>query len=106
MFAKSLLLIEKERKGCFNAGYQLIFTGKSTSIVFHTPTPITYGQLQNEFTVYRNFFYDRGIRKGENVGLFSKNSAEFVYCYMALTSLGAIVVPFNFQLTTRKLLLL
>ncbi len=83
--------------------YQLIFTGKSTSIVFHTPTPITYGQLQNEFTVYRNFFYDRGIRKGENVGLFSKNSAEFVYCYMALTSLGAIVVPFNFQLTTREI---
>lgn len=83
--------------------HHFIFTGKPSDIVFQTPNPITYGQLQKEFTTYRDYFYDLGIRKGENVGLFSKNSPEFVYCYMALTSLGAVVVPLNFQLTSREI---
>jgi len=83
--------------------HQLVFAGNSTDVVFHTSNAITYGQLQNEFIAYRNYFYHLGIRQGENVGLFSKNSAEFVYCYMALTSLGAIVVPLNFQLTSREI---
>jgi long-chain acyl-CoA synthetase len=83
--------------------HQFIFAGNPSDIVFHTPNPITYGQLQNNFIAYRNYFYDLGIKKSENVGLFSKNSAEFVYCYMALTSLGAVVVPLNFQLTSREI---
>lgn len=83
--------------------HHFIFTGKPSDIVFQTPNPTTYGQLQKEFTAYRNYFYDLGIRKGENVGLFSKNSPEFVYCYMALASLGAVVVPLNFQLTAREI---
>ena len=83
--------------------HQLISRGKSSNIVFHTSDPVTYNQLQNEFVAYRNYFYAQGIRIGENVGLFSRNSAEFVYCYMALSSLGAVVVPLNFQLTAREI---
>ena len=83
--------------------HQLISRGKSSNIVFHTSDPVTYNQLQNEFVAYRNYFYAQGIRIGENVGLFSRNSAEFVYCYMALSSLGAVVVPLNFQLTSRDI---
>ena len=83
--------------------HQLISRGKSSNIVFHTSSPVTYNHFQNEFVAYRNYFYAQGIRIGENVGLFSRNSAEFVYCYMALSSLGAVVVPLNFQLTAREI---
>ena len=83
--------------------HQLISRGKSSNIVFHTSDPVTYNQLLYEFVAYRNYFYAQGIRIGENVGLFSRNSAEFVYCYMALSSLGAVVVPLNFQLTAREI---
>ncbi|MBP2665812.1 MAG: lcfB 1 [Firmicutes bacterium] len=83
--------------------HQLISQGQPSTIAFHSPKEISYAQLQKECFEYRNFFYHQGIRAGENVGLFSRNSAEFVYSYMALSSLGAIVVPLNFQLTAREI---
>ena len=82
--------------------HQLIYQGKTSDVAFHTLEKITYAQLQKNFATYRDYFYAQGIRAGENVGLFSRNSAEFVYCYMALSSLGAITVPMNFQLTPRE----
>ena len=82
--------------------HQLIFQGKASDVAFHTLAKVTYAELQKNFTSYRDYFYAQGIRAGENVGLFSRNSAEFVYCYMALSSLGAITVPMNFQLTPRE----
>ena len=82
--------------------HQLIYQGKTSDVAFHTLEKITYDQLQKNFATYRDYFYAQGIRAGENVGLFSRNSAEFVYCYMALSSLGAITVPMNFQLTPRE----
>ena len=83
--------------------HQLIYQGKTSDVAFHSLTTVTYGQLQKKFTEYRDYFYAQGVRAGENVGLFSRNSAEFVYCYMALSSLGAITVPMNFQLTPREI---
>lgn len=83
--------------------HQLIFQGSPSNVAFYAPQAITYGQLQKEFFSYRNLFYHQGIRAGENVGLFSRNSPEFVFSYMALVSLGAVVVPVNFQLTAREI---
>lgn len=82
--------------------HQLIQQGNPSAVAFHTLTKVTYAELREKFSAYRDFFYAQGIRAGENVGLFSRNSAEFVYCYMALSSLGAITVPMNFQLTPRE----
>jgi long-chain acyl-CoA synthetase len=82
--------------------HQLIHHGNPTAVAFHTLTKVTYAELQKKCSLYRDFFYAQGIRASENVGLFSRNSAEFIYCYMALSSLGAITVPMNFQLTPRE----
>ncbi len=72
-------------------------------VVFLGEKPITYGELSNAVTNYRNFFYQQGIRPGENVGLFSKNCVEFIYNYLAITSLGAVIVPLNFQFVPREI---
>ncbi|MCW2276955.1 long-chain-fatty-acid--CoA ligase [Heliophilum fasciatum] len=64
---------------------------------------ITYGQMQALLIRYRNYFYHRGIRPGDNVGLFYKNSPEFVLSYLAIVSLGAVVVPLNIQFTAREI---
>ena len=82
--------------------HELIFQGDPAAVAFQTATPVSYAQLQTEYHNYRNYFHHQGIRSGQNVGLFSRNSVEYVYCYMALTSLGAVVVPLNFQLTSRE----
>lgn len=83
--------------------HQLIQQGTTDSIAFWGNKSITYGQLQSEVNKYRNYFYQTGMRSGDKVGLFSRNSVEFVYSYMAIASLGAIVVPLNFQLTIREI---
>jgi len=83
--------------------HQIIQQNPSQQIAVLGNEPITYGQLRTTVIMYRNFFYQQGIRPGENVGLFSKNSIDFVYTYLAITSLGAIIVPLNFQLVPREI---
>ncbi|HWR42987.1 long-chain-fatty-acid--CoA ligase [Sporomusa sp.] len=83
--------------------HDLILQGTKDSRAFAGKDNVSYGQLQEQVEKYRNYFYASGIRAGENVGLFSRNSPEFVYCYMAIVSLGAVVVPLNFQLAAREI---
>lgn len=83
--------------------HEIIQQGMLNQVVFLGKNPITYGQLTDTVTKYRNFFYQQGIRPGENVGLFSKNSVEFIYSYLAIASLGAVIVPLNFQLVPREI---
>jgi long-chain acyl-CoA synthetase len=82
--------------------HQLIYQGEHDSLVFRGETNSTYGQLQTEVERYRNYLYQAGVRKGENVGLLTRNSPAFIYAYMAIISLGAVVVPINYQLTARE----
>lgn len=83
--------------------HNLIFQGVKDNTAFTGSDSVSYGRLQEQVELYRNVFYARGIRPGENVGLFARNSPEFVYCYMAIVSLGAVVVPLNFQLAAREI---
>ena len=62
----------------------------------------TYAQMKQGIKKYRNRLWELGIRQGDRVGIFSRNSAEFIYAYMAAASLGAINVPINFQLSPRE----
>lgn len=83
--------------------HELIFQGHPENLVFNGKQQITYRQLQENVELYRNFLYQHGVQPGDNIGLLSKNSPEFVYSYMAITSLGAVVVPLNFQLVAREI---
>jgi long-chain acyl-CoA synthetase len=83
--------------------HQIIQHIPDQQIAFLEEEPITYGQLKDTIRTYRSFFYQQGIRPGENVGLFSKNSIDFIYTYLAITSIGAVIVPLNFQLVTREI---
>ena len=83
--------------------HQLIAQGNPVRPAFTGRESISYSQLARQVEHYRNFFYQSGVREGDNVGLFSRNSPEYVYSYLAIASLGAVVVPLNFQLTTREI---
>lgn len=58
----------------------------------------TYGEFRKKVNRWSVFLQEQGVKKGDRVGLFSKNSPEFVSAYFAIVNIGAIVVPFNFQL--------
>lgn len=83
--------------------HEIINQGNPQHTAFLGLKNSTYGHLQQRITQYRNFFYQQGIRPGAKVGLFSKNSPEFIYSYLAIASLGAVVVPLNFQLVPREI---
>ena len=64
---------------------------------------LTYKKLQEAVQNCRDRLYAIGVKPGDRVCLFSRNSAEFVCAYMAVASLGAIVIPINFQLSNREI---
>ena len=83
--------------------HEIINNGREEDIaIVDEGRQITYRALKQGIKKYRNHLYELGIRQGDCVGIFSRNSAEFIYTYFAAASLGAINVPINFQLSTRE----
>ncbi|MBQ3337191.1 MAG: AMP-binding protein, partial [Selenomonadaceae bacterium] len=83
--------------------HEIINNGREEDIaVVDEGRRITYAQLKQGIKKYRNRLYELGIRQSDRVGIFSRNSLEFIYAYFATTSLGAINVPINFQLSARE----
>lgn len=71
-------------------------------IVFLGTDTVTYGELSRKVELYRNALSAMGISKGDRVGLYSQNRPEFVYAYMAVVSLGAVIIPINCLLVDRE----
>lgn len=63
----------------------------------------TYNEVAAKIKICRNRLYKAGVRVGDRVGLFSRNSAEFIFAYLGIAALGAIAVPINFQLRSREI---
>lgn len=59
---------------------------------------LTYGQLREEITLWAAHLQSHGVKKGDKVGLLSRNCSEFIIAYLAIIKAGGVVVPFNFQL--------
>lgn len=92
------------RKGVTMFVHDLVHQGaaSATAIVDHE-RHFTYQELADRVRACRNRLYEAGVREGDRVGLFSRNSAEYVFTYLGICSLGAIVVPINFQLSNREI---
>ncbi len=64
---------------------------------------LTYRELNASCNRLCNAFLERGIDKGERVGLLLMNSREFMEAYYALAKIGAVVVPLNWRLVADEL---
>ncbi|MDD4238369.1 MAG: long-chain fatty acid--CoA ligase [Desulfotomaculaceae bacterium] len=83
--------------------YELIQQGADEKIaLYEKDAKYSYAQLKKKVGQYRNFLYAQGIRPTDNVALFAKNSADFIFSYLAVVSLGGAVVPLNTMLTSRE----
>lgn len=84
--------------------HDLIRTGTGDKIaIYEKSASYSYAQLQNKVARYCNYLYALGVRPRDNVALFAKNSAAFIFSYMAVTSLGGVIVPLNTMLTPREI---
>lgn len=83
--------------------HEIINRGHSNDIaIVDEGRRVTYAETAQSIKNFRNHLYAIGVRKGDRVAIFSRNSAEFIYAYFATVSLGAICVPINFQLSNRE----
>ena len=56
---------------------------------------ITYGDILEKVDKLAGFFRQKGIKEGDRVALFLRNSPEFIYTIFAVSKIGAIAVPIN-----------
>ncbi|MFX4261872.1 long-chain-fatty-acid--CoA ligase [Pelotomaculum propionicicum] len=84
--------------------HELIQTGSGDKIaIYEKGAAYSYAQLQRKVSQYRSYLYALGVRGHDNVALYARNSAEFIFSYMAIASLGGVVVPLNTMLTPREI---
>jgi acyl-CoA synthetase (AMP-forming)/AMP-acid ligase II len=55
----------------------------------------TYQDIHNKAAQAANAFLDAGVKKGDRVAICMANNPEYIICYMALTSIGAVCVLLN-----------
>ena len=60
---------------------------------------LTYGQLWQRIGRLAGLLLVRGVLPGERVALLMKNSAAFVELALAISHVGAVLVPINFRLS-------
>ncbi len=54
----------------------------------------TYGQMAEGIEKYHIFFEEAGVKKGDKIALYARNSAEWVIAYFATLTYDAVTVPF------------
>jgi len=83
----------------FNNFYELItFQAKKRKkkvALFVDDEKITYGEILEKVDRLAGYLADKGVKEGDKVALFLRNSPEFIYTIFAVSKLGAILVPVN-----------
>ena len=64
---------------------------------------ITWGVFDEKANRVANMLMERGIRKGQKVGILPMNCLEWLPIYMGVLKTGALAVPLNFRYTAKEI---
>ncbi len=64
---------------------------------------LTYAGLYEQVGRLRGFLKAQGFKKGMKAGLFFRNDAMFIKLFLAVTTLGGVVIPFPSQMAKEPL---
>src|SRR5690625_4257868 len=59
---------------------------------------VTYQQLDDLVNQTAHGLMENGVKRGDMVGLFSKNNLDFVIVNFAIARIGAVLIPINYML--------
>lgn len=76
---------------------------KEREAIIDQDRSVTYGEFQDLVERWAAYFEALGVKKGDRVGLVSKNCLEFIVTYFAVIKAGGVIVPINFQLVPREI---
>lgn len=77
--------------------------GSKTAIIFKDEQ-VTFLQLKEHVARLANALSNSGVGKSTKVGIYLPNCPQYVYSYLACLSLGAVVVPLDYQLKEDELI--
>jgi acyl-CoA synthetase (AMP-forming)/AMP-acid ligase II len=63
---------------------------------------LTCEQFDQKVNQAANAFIEWGVRKGDRVGLFLPNRPEFLYGWMGLMKIGAVMVPVHTEFKEKE----
>lgn len=72
------------------------------ALIYHGQD-ISYQALDNQINQYAYYLLSLGIQPGDHIALSCYNTPEFLYCYFAVTKIGAVIVPLNLMLTLEEI---
>ena len=75
---------------------------QKTAVIYKEDT-YTWRDLDVLSNIMANRFVDKGIARGDHVGLWGENSATWIVTFLALQKLGAVPVLLNFNYKEREL---
>ena len=91
----------------FNNFYELIVfqanKRKKRTALLIGDEQISYGKILESADKLAAYLLEKGVKEGDKVALFLRNSAEFIYAIFAVSKLGAILVPVNTFLKSDEL---
>ena len=64
---------------------------------------ITWNVFNEKANRFANMLLDRGIKKGDKVGILLMNCLEWLPIYFGILKTGALAVPFNFRYTADEI---
>lgn len=82
--------------------YHVYRTPKKTALLYEDKS-YSFTELNTEINRYSNGFIAQGLKKGDKVSLFLKNSDLFIICAYAIWKAGGVLVPINYRLTANEL---
>lgn len=82
--------------------YKNNYNPDNTAFIFKDEKT-TYSELDLKVQKYATYFTSIGIKKYDKVALSSINCPEFIFAYLAIVRIGAIIVPVNIMLTVEEI---
>ncbi|MCP4130783.1 MAG: SDR family NAD(P)-dependent oxidoreductase [bacterium] len=67
-------------------------------------TGVRYRELRDRVRALGNMLLVMGVQKGDTIGILSENRPEWAVVYLAVASIGAVIVPFDIFPESRELL--
>jgi long-chain acyl-CoA synthetase len=65
---------------------------------------ISYQELDKQINQYAYYLLSLGVKQGDTIALSCYNTPQFIYSYLAIAKMGAMVVPLNLMLTMEEIL--
>ncbi|TFG95698.1 long-chain fatty acid--CoA ligase, partial [Candidatus Thorarchaeota archaeon] len=85
-------------------GRRALLTPKREALIDNqTGTRYTFERMNVRANQVANALHEIGIKKGDRVGVYSKNRFDFLDLLFACGKLGSILVPYNVRLSEREL---